>query len=79
MSELSFQIRHEWFTPAAWEQHILPLCQSMTDEGGCVAVLLQVDPKQRNFTIASAHAFDPAERKVLRQAIARCRARKATP
>lgn len=49
----------------------------MTDDGGCIAVLLQVDPKQRNFTLAAVHAFDPAERMALRGAIIRCRARKA--
>jgi hypothetical protein len=75
--DLSFQIRHDWFTPEAWKQHILPLCRTMTNEGGAVCVMLQVDPLSRNFTLATAHAFDREERKVLRQAVERCRARKA--
>jgi len=73
MSELSYQIPHEWFTPDAWEQHILPLCLSMSDAGGCVAVLLQVDPKERNHALASAHAFNPKERTAIRLAITRSR------
>jgi len=77
MSALSYQIPHEWFTPDAWEQHILPLCLSMSDEGGCVAVLLQIDPKERNHSLASAHAFNPKERLALRSAITRCRKREA--
>ena len=76
MSALSYQIPHEWFTPDAWEQQILPLCQSMNDEGGCVAVLLQIDPKERNHSLASAHAFNPKERTAIRLAVTRCRKRR---
>lgn len=74
---LSHQVRHHWFTPEAWEQHVLPLCERMDDSGGLVCVMLQVDPRQRNYVMATAHKFDLAERKAIKGAIERCRARKA--
>jgi len=45
--------------------------------GGCITVIIETFPEFQNFPDVKIAAFDPEERKAIRQAIDRCRKRKA--
>jgi|GEM_PF-2609153 hypothetical protein len=69
-----FILRSSWFTPEAWDAHILPRIDSLDGrEGGAVCVLIEVSPMAQNYPVLSVAAFDANERKIIRRAIARQR------
>lgn len=65
-----FILRSPWFTPEAWDAHVLPLIDSLNGrEGGAVCVLIEVSPMAQNYPALSVAAFDAKERAVIRKAI----------
>lgn len=67
-------LRSPIFTVEAWDQHVGPLIDQLDGRaGGCVAVILEVDPMSQNFVRPSFGVFHDAERKIIRRAIQKSR------
>lgn len=65
------------FTPEGWSEFIDPLIDRLEARpGGCVAILLDVDPMKQNYVRTTCAMFDAEERKVLRRALERVRAKR---
>ena len=73
---ITFQICPPLFNPVEWTRRIQPSLDKLGVDGGCVAVLIETNPKFQNFPEVKVSAFDVEERKIIRQAIERCRKRK---
>ena len=73
---LTFQICPPLFNPDEWTKQIQPVLDNLGKKGGCVTVLIETFPEYQNFPNVKIAAFDVEERKVIRQAIERCRKRK---
>ncbi len=68
------------FSPEGWQEFIDPLIDRLeASPGGCVAVLLNVDPMRQNYVTTSCTVFDASERKAIRKAVERCRAKRQPP
>lgn len=78
MSGLTFQLCPPLFNQVEWTRRIQPNLDLLGKKGGCVAVLIETYPEFQNFPDVRVAAFDVEERKIIRQAIERCRKRKQT-
>ena len=63
------------FTPEGW-QTVLPTLNAMPIEGGCLCLILDTQVDTQNFVAASLTTFTGAERKALRKAIVKARAKR---
>lgn len=73
---ITFQICPPLFNQVEWTRRIQPVLDNLGKPGGCVAVLIETYPEYQNFPDVKIAAFDPEERKIIRQAIERLRKRR---
>jgi hypothetical protein len=64
------------FTPDAWRLFESKI-ETLPGNGGCIAIVFDVEPRCRNFVECSVSVFTAKERTVIRNAITRAR-KKAT-
>jgi len=63
------------FTDSGW-QEIQSRINSMPNIGGCIVVLLNITPDRTNYISGTITSHDHDERKVLRKALERLRAKR---
>jgi len=62
------------FSVEGWQEFIDPLVDRIESRpGGCVAIILDVDPMRQNYVRTTCAVFNADERKALRKAVERVR------
>ena len=64
------------FTDAGWNL-ISPRIDRMPEDGGCITIILDARPMERNYLDVQVASFGPDERTAIRTAIAGCRKRRS--